>query len=508
MAQQLAPRPAAVAPAPLLPLQGWDVAVTSARRGRDLTELLTQQGARVHHVPAVRTVADEDAQLGVTELALARAVDLVVATTGVGFSMWLDAADGWGVGDRLRSALSLARVYARGPKARGALSAAGLEDAAGHPCDSSWEVLEQLLALDLRGRRVVVQLHGAASDDFARILRTAGADVVEVPVYRSIAPEEGALDTLVKRLVARELHGVTFTSAAAATNVLDAATRAGLLDSLLDALSDGVHAGCVGPVAAAPLTRFSVPVILPAHPRLGALAHTLGEALGRTETRLVVAGHDLRVRGSAVLVDGDLRFLAPAPMALLSALARQPGRVLSPSALAAELPGDGENHTVEMTVSRLRAGLGDAQCVRNVVKRGYRLDVEGVDEVVPDDVEEEPAPPMLALVGGSGAVRVAVDLLYSRLLAEPLVRHYFEDVDMPRLKRHQVLLLSELLGGPVRYTGRELAAAHAGLGITSEQYRCVLDHLRAVLEELEVDREGVAAVTGMLRALERSVTAR
>jgi uroporphyrinogen-III synthase len=45
--------------------------------------------------------------------------------------------------------------------------------------------------------------------------------------------------------------------------------------------------------------------------------------------RLSVAGHLLELRGQAVLVDGALRPVAPAGMALLRALCRDPGRVVA-----------------------------------------------------------------------------------------------------------------------------------------------------------------------------------
>lgn len=489
-------------------LRGWDVAVTSARRGTDLVALLEQRGARVLHVPAVRTVPLEDdlTQRRATTEALSGPIDIVVATTGVGFGAWLQAADGWGLGEDLRRALTGARLYARGPKARGAVHEAGLQDAAVPPCESSWDVLERLLADDLTGSRAVVQLHGAAIDDFTRTLGRAGAEVVEVPVYRSAPPDEDAvLERLVVRLLARELHAVTFTSASATTNVLDAATRLGALDDLLSALRHDVLPGCVGPVAAAPLHRLSVPAVLPAQSRLGALAHSLTTALERRAVQLRVAGHALEVRGSGAVLDDGFRPLAPAPMAALTALAGAPGRVLSRDQLQKTLPTGGDQHAVEMAISRLRAGLGDAACVRNVVKRGYRLAVDAVPPATATPPPTRAPAPLLQSVGGTPGIREAVELLYARLLAEPLVAHFFADVDMPRLKRHQVLLLSQLLGGPAAYTGRELSEAHAGMSLTAEHYRCVLDHLVTVLQELGVDDDAVRSVAGALESLEPDV---
>jgi uroporphyrinogen-III synthase len=106
---------------------------------------------------------------------------------------------------------------------------------------------------------------------------------------------------------------------------------------------------------------------------VGALARTIVEELPKRAINLKVNGHSLTLRGHAAIVDGELRPLAPAPMAVLRALAATPGRVLSRAALLRTLPRGADEHAVEMAVARLRAGLGAPGVVQTVVKRGYRL---------------------------------------------------------------------------------------------------------------------------------------
>ncbi len=132
-------------------------------------------------------------------------------------------------------------------------------------------------------------------------------------------------------------------------------------------------------VTAEPLERLGVKTLQPDRPRLGTLVRVIAEELPRRRPEgLVVGGHRLEIRGHAVLVDQRMVDLPPAPMAVLRALAEQPGRVLSRAQLVPRLPsGDAASeHAVEMAVTRLRAALGDGQCVQTVVKRGYRLRVE------------------------------------------------------------------------------------------------------------------------------------
>ena len=151
------------------PLEGFTVAVTAARRREELGALLRRRGARVVLAPAIRIVPLEDdaALLAATRDCVEAPIDIAVATTGIGFRGWMEAAQGWGLDDALRDRLGAATLLARGPKARGAIRAAGLVDDWAPESESSAEVLDHLLAQDLRGRRIVVQLHGEPLPDAA-----------------------------------------------------------------------------------------------------------------------------------------------------------------------------------------------------------------------------------------------------------------------------------------------------------------------------------------------------
>ena len=307
---------------------------------------------------------------------------MVVATPGIGFRGWIDAADGWGISAELLDALRPARLLARGPKARGAVRAAGLPDPWSPGSESSAELLEHLLEQDLTGVRVAVQLHGRPLPDFVDALRCAGAEVVEVPVYRWTAPADAsALEDLVRSVCAREVDAVTFTSAPAAVGLLSLADELRCREELLAALRGPVLAACVGPVAHAPLADHGVPAVVPRRFRLGALVHTLCDELPRRAPTLPVAGRELQVRGHAAVVDGELKPLSPQARTLLGVLAERPGRVVPRRELGRALRragGSGDEHAVEQAVARLRAALGAPELVQTVIKRGYRLPLEPV----------------------------------------------------------------------------------------------------------------------------------
>ena len=110
------------------PLTGFRVAVTSARRADELCTLLRRRGATVIAAPAISMVPlPDDEELRTNTRALLEVPpDVLIATTGIGFRGWMSAADDWGVSGELTDALSRARIVSRGPKATGALRAAGV----------------------------------------------------------------------------------------------------------------------------------------------------------------------------------------------------------------------------------------------------------------------------------------------------------------------------------------------------------------------------------------------
>ena len=368
--------PDPVPPGPPAPLAGYTVAVTAARRGEELAALLDRRGARVVHAPAIRLVplADDAELAAATEAVLSAPVDLVVATTGVGFRGWLEAASARDL--PLVEHLRTARVLARGPKARGAIRGGGLVDAWSPASESSAEVLEHLLSGaegPLAGRRVAVQLHGDPLPAFVAALRASGAEVLTVPVYRWVLPEDVApLHRLVGAVVARTVDAVTFTSAPAVTGLLSVAGELGLRAGLLAALRDGVLPLAVGPVTAGPLDAEGVPTVQPERSRLGALAREVVARLPERDPVLQVGGVDLQVRGHAAVVDGRLVELPPPSMTVLRALAARPGDVVATADLARVLPGGGDGHAVELAVTGLRAALGSG-LVEPVIGRGHRL---------------------------------------------------------------------------------------------------------------------------------------
>ncbi len=367
------------------PLTGFTIGVTAARRADEFAALLERRGAAVLHAPAIRIIplVDDDELRHATESVIADPPDIVVATTGIGFRGWVEAADGWGLADDLIDKLAGTRLLARGPKVTGAIRAAGLHEQWSPPSESSSELISELLDEGVEGLRVGVQLHGATTDweplpDLCEVLREAGATIIPIPVYRWVPPDDPVpMTSMIDAVIGGGLDAVTFTSAPAVASMLGHADKLGLLDGLLHALRVSVPAMCVGGVTAAPLQALNVPTLQPNRFRLGALARLVADELPRRAQSLRVCGHQLSVHAASAVLDGRALTLSASGLALLKALSVVPGQVVSRQHLLEQLPGGGtDTHAVEMAVTRLRGSLGDPKMIQTVVKRGYRLAVD------------------------------------------------------------------------------------------------------------------------------------
>lgn len=370
------PRPALSAA-----LEGCTIVIAVDRRSHELATALERHGAQVRIAPALTIVPhiDDDALIAATRALIARPPDVVVATTGVGFRGWMEAADEAGLLDELHAALARAQIVARGPKARGAIQQAGLTADWVAESETSAELGAYLLAEGIAGRRVAVQHHGSGADGLDGLFETAGADVVSLTVYRwGPPPDPAAVSRSVVAAGQGEVDAVLFTSAPGAAEWLAAARHEGVLGDVVDRAAEGrLLMAAVGPITAGPLRDAGIEPLIADRGRLGSLvravvAHFGGGHAASLDT---VAGR-LELRSGGIVLEGRHIALSRSATELLAALFAARGGVVSRPRLQSALPRSGEStHAVEMAVARLRESLGVPDLVKTVVKRGYRLNV-------------------------------------------------------------------------------------------------------------------------------------
>lgn len=360
-------------------LAGCVVLVTSDRRSGDLRAALERRGARVVHTPALTILphtADADLVRQTRALVLARP-DIVVVTTAIGFRGWIEAADAAGIGDELHAVLDASRIVARGPKARGAIQAAGLETDWVAQSETSAEIRDALLTEGVAGQRIAVQHHGAGADELDIDLAAAGADVTSLVVYRWGPPADpGAVVCGIDQTAVGDVDVVVFTSAPAAAAWLDAARAAGVLPSIIGRAASGrLVVAAIGEVTARPLRAAGIAPLLPERSRLGSLVRAVvGHYEGMTATAVETVGGPLQLRSTTAVLGDEVLALSPSGLSVLHLLVHAKGDVVTRSEVLSVLPGvSTDGHAVDVAVGRLREAIGDRRVVQTVVKRGYRL---------------------------------------------------------------------------------------------------------------------------------------
>ncbi|GGK73680.1 group 1 truncated hemoglobin GlbN [Sphaerisporangium melleum] len=108
-------------------------------------------------------------------------------------------------------------------------------------------------------------------------------------------------------------------------------------------------------------------------------------------------------------------------------------------------------------------------------------------------------------VGGAEAVAAVVDEFYTRVIADPTLASYFENVDMGKLKAHQRSFVAAALGGPQEYRGKTMDQAHAGLAITGEAFDTVVGHLAGALAACGVPEETIGTIAAALAPLKEQI---
>lgn len=359
---------------PTRPLDGFTVGVTAGRGWEEQARLLAEHGAQVLHGPAIglRPMGTDPELRRATEALVARPPDLTLLTTGIGVQAWLSAAECLGLGDALVASLRAGRVVAWGAKAAAAAVAAGL------PVERLPAGAVLAREEGLAGARVAVQLDGGADDTLVDALARRGAEIVPVVSYRWALPEDpGPALRLVEAACERRVAALTVTSAPAARHLLALAASARRAGELVAALCEDVVPACVGSVSARPLVDAGVTGVLqPDRPRVGAMVWALAQRLGERRRVLVMAGREVVLQGSVVVLDGEPVSLTDQERRLLATLAERPGAVVTKAALLRSVWGaaDRDEHAVEVAVARLRQRLGAAgAAIETVTRRGYRL---------------------------------------------------------------------------------------------------------------------------------------
>lgn len=117
-------------------------------------------------------------------------------------------------------------------------------------------------------------------------------------------------------------------------------------------------------------------------------------------------------------------------------------------------------------------------------------------------------PTIFERYGGFATVRRVVSTFYDSVLDSPVLAHHFEEVDVRRLIDHQARFVSSVMGGPASYTDEHLRRVHERLGITTAEFREMIELLEEALEEFELAEADIEYVLAAIRHREGVIVTR
>ena len=367
------------------PLAGYRVGVVASRGRHDQAEALLRVGAEPVLGPVVSgvTMTAAEALEAVTEAVVEDPPVAVMFTSAAGVEGWLSAAEELGREPALRRSLAAGRVLVEGATTVEATTALDVTvDEVLDPTGETPHGPPPASLGDVAGRVVAVQFDATGCPPpFVERLRRAGADVIEVVVPAAGLPTdpEPAL-RLLEDLGRGRLEALTFTAPIEVRNLVALSERTGLRDEVMEALNGEVTVVCISRACACVAVASGlVDVIRPERARVGAMVDALADHVGERRVPLELAGVEVVLRGTLAVIDDEDVWLTEGERALLAALARRPGMVVTKAELLRRVwRSDGvdgvDGHAVEVAVGRLRRRLGPAgAALETVPRRGYRL---------------------------------------------------------------------------------------------------------------------------------------
>src|SRR3954469_9603569 len=277
-------------------LNGYRVLILETREEAQFSRLLSEQGADVLQCPMF-TINDApdpapvEAWIG---RAIAKPFDDLVLMTGEGLRRLMKVVRRIGAEQDFIAAIGKSRKFTRGPKPGKALREIGLEPQMTTEKPTSEGIAEMLSRLDLRGRRVGLQLypdkdHGALTG--AITAQGAEVDTVLPYVYDAKAADANIV-TAIDEMARGKIDAVALTNLGQIRRLLDTAKKHGWEDKLRQGLAQTPIAS-VGPAVSDELkTHGLTAAIYPADEAffMRPLISAMATALAKNPPRAAKAG--------------------------------------------------------------------------------------------------------------------------------------------------------------------------------------------------------------------------
>jgi hemoglobin len=112
--------------------------------------------------------------------------------------------------------------------------------------------------------------------------------------------------------------------------------------------------------------------------------------------------------------------------------------------------------------------------------------------------DEETRTTLFERLGGQAGIATLIDRFYDRIVVDPELGAFFENVPVDRIRAMQKEFFAAALEGPQVYSGLDLTRAHTGLGIKPGHFARYVSVLLETLKEIGVQPRDIDAVVGRI----------
>lgn len=101
-------------------------------------------------------------------------------------------------------------------------------------------------------------------------------------------------------------------------------------------------------------------------------------------------------------------------------------------------------------------------------------------------------------LGEKKGITAVVDQFVAYVAADARINQFFAKTNIPRLKQNLVDQICQATGGPCKYTGRSMKAAHKGMHITDKHWDALVEDLVKALNKFKVPKGEQNELLGLL----------
>lgn len=289
-------------------LSNLTVAITSSRRGTELSHIVKNFGGVPYLVPTIGII---DAGISLKEIELFlnivihHPVEYFVFMTGPSIHYLFRIASNLKVKDELIKAVRGSTVISRGNKPSYILRGLGIQTDLVPDESTARGILKMLKSRDIKGKRIAVISNGNGSKSFKTELESEGSKIFELQLYsysllldetadnilkdmgyRHLKPKFESISKLIEDVMNGAVHAITFTSPPSVFELFRVSAMHKNILGLRSALNEKVIVVSVGPSTTEALAQNAIRVdIMPEIYKMGPMVKALADYVSLYRTK-------------------------------------------------------------------------------------------------------------------------------------------------------------------------------------------------------------------------------